>query len=327
MITNFCCCFYPTTVVCVDDDVHLLKWMTLLLEEQFKVLAFHDPLISLAFIEAAGILSSKNQMNQAKLDPNVLYFDLNIQKIHTLIYDAKRSAEISTLVIDYYMPGLNGLELCKHFKNEACKKILLTGEVDQQMAVVAFNDGVIDQFVMKGQAQVMEELQVQIKRMQWQYFFEKTRSLTDSLLQAYPQVFSYLEDLEFCEAFYTFLRQHKIKEGYLFNGESDYLLIDQSNQLWWLSIKNQYAIQTLIHDAENEFLQEPSPEAEAIFKVVKSGKKLPLTVLSKKVLDISEWERILVHPIAIMTTKETYQVLLSPDVGQAHLRYDAIKFI
>jgi CheY-like chemotaxis protein len=327
MSVNFCCCFYPTTVVCVDDDVHLLKWMTLLLEDKFIVKPFFNPLECVQFVKAAGVLDSKSKLAQSIYDADVSYLGLYVNKIHELIYDAGRVEEISTLVVDYYMPGIDGLEVCKIFKTATCKKIMLTGEVDQSMAVAAFNDEIIDQFVMKGQAQVMEDLQVQIERMQWQYFIEKTRFLSESLLQTHSSVFSYLADMELCEALNALLQEHEIKEIYLFNNEGDYVLIDKAHNLWWLSIKNQYTLQALIQDAENEFLQEPSPEAEAIFDMIKKEQKLPLTVLSKKVLDICNWERILVKPISVITAKENYQILLTPDIGQANLRYKDIKFV
>ena len=327
MSVNFCCCFYPTTVVCVDDDVHLLKWMTLLLEDKFKVKPFHDPLECVEFVKSAGVLDSKSKLTPSIYDADVSYLGLYVNKIHELIYDAERVDEISTLVVDYYMPGMDGLTLCKTFKTGACKKIMLTGEVDQSMAVAAFNDEIIDQFVMKGQAQVMEDLQVQIERMQWQYFIEKTRFLSESLLQTHSSIFSYLTDLELCEALNVLLHEHEIKEIYLFSNEGDYLLIDQSNQLWWLTIENQCTLQALIQDAENEFLQEPSPEAEAIFNLIKKEQKLPLAALSKKVLDICDWERILVKPISVITARENYQILLTPDIGQANLRYKDIKFV
>ncbi len=327
MPVNFCCCFYPTTIVCVDDDLHLLKWMAMLLENKFTMVSFHDPLVCVEFLKTAKILDSKNKLVKSLYNGDLNALGFYVNKIHELIYDPQRSEEISTLVVDHYMPGIDGMSFCQMFKSTPCKKIMLTGEADQVMAVKAFNDEIIDQFVMKGQPRVMIDLEVQVTRMQWQYFIEKTRFIAEALLQTQEATFSYLQDVELCEAINRLLRQHVIKEVYLFNQESEYLLIDEDNQLWWLSVKNQYMLQELLEQAENEFLQEPSSEAEAVFEHIKLGRKLPLAALSKKELEIGEWERILVEPVTITTAKETYQVLLARDIGQANLRYQDITFI
>ena len=123
------------------------------------------------------------------------------------------------------------------------------------------------------------------------------------------------------------LQHYHIKEVYVFNSEGDYVMIDKNEQLWWLSIKGTRALQNMLQDAESEFLQDPSAEAEAIFKTMCAKSKLPLFSLSKQKLDIAEWASILAPAKTLTTAADTYQVLLARDLGRANLRYADIQFV
>ncbi len=327
MPASFCCCAYPSTIVCVDDDTHLLKWIILYLTGKCRLVTFHDSIECLDFVKSAGVLEGRDTWIQEVWNGDEGHLERCIHRLHEFIYNAERVSEISTLLVDCYMPGVHGLDFCKFFKNSPCKRILLTGEADQTVAVAAFNEEIIDQFVMKGQPQVMEDIEMQIHRMEQRYFLEKSRFISEALLQAYPERFGYLGDLELSEWLNHFLKDHDIQEIYLFNSQAEYLLIDRSHKLWWLSIKNQAALQELVQAAESEFLEEPTPEAEILFEQVKSYAKLPLRALSKKSLDLHDLERILVKPIPVKTMNEHYEVLFAPDVGQANLRYTDIRFV
>ncbi len=327
MKLNASCYFYPTTVVCVDDDFDLLKWLKTVLQEQNRVVDFHTPFECSHFLKNESLSSADNQYISAEHDFNKTNLSVYINKIHEIIYNEQRINEISTLVIDYYMPGIDGLSLCRSFDDKLYKKIMLTGEADQALAVKAFNDGIIDQFVMNGQTDSIQTVQGLVQKMQAQFFINKTAFIIESLLKLDPHMFGYFTDAAFCEKLQSLLKDHKIKELYLFNDLGDYLLIDATDKLWWLSIKNQYACKALTQEAKSAFLEEPSPEAEAVYKTIESGQKLPLFALSKEALDILDWKDILVDPISIKTTQDHYQVLLSKDIGKTALRYKEIQFL
>lgn len=55
----------------------------------------------------------------------------------------------SVLIVDYAMPGLSGLELIKKLSAWPGRRILLTGEADAQVAISAFNAGLIQKFIPK----------------------------------------------------------------------------------------------------------------------------------------------------------------------------------
>lgn len=54
-----------------------------------------------------------------------------------------------TSVVDYAMPGTNGLEVLNTLLDWPGTRVLLTGQADEQVAVQAFNNGLIDQYISK----------------------------------------------------------------------------------------------------------------------------------------------------------------------------------
>ncbi len=56
---------------------------------------------------------------------------------------------IKTCVIDYVMPGINGLQVLNTLLDWPGSRVLLTGQADEQVAIDAFNRGLIDQYIPK----------------------------------------------------------------------------------------------------------------------------------------------------------------------------------
>jgi CheY-like chemotaxis protein len=54
-----------------------------------------------------------------------------------------------TCVVDYAMPGIDGLKVLNTLLDWPGARILLTGQADDQIAIQAFNGGLIDQFIAK----------------------------------------------------------------------------------------------------------------------------------------------------------------------------------
>ncbi len=321
------CYFYPTTVVCVDDDMNLLKSLKTLLEENNPIVGFHSPFEAKVYLqEHAKALSTTQFAAAQSLDRDNI--QLYIDKIHELIYDANRFKEVSSIVVDYYMPGINGLAFCRDFEGSPYKKIMLTGEADQALAVSAFNEGIINQFVMKGEVEAIDRVKALVQKMQGQFFEAKTSFLIESLLQLDAQRFQYFTDVAFCEHLQKMFAKRDITEMYLFNQRGAYLLIDRANNLWWLRIRGSSDLKQLKQEAKNMYLQEPSPEAEQVYNIIESGKKLPLcALLAETPMDIEAWEEVLVAPVEIKTPQDTYHVLIGKDIGKAALRYKDIKFL
>ena len=62
---------------------------------------------------------------------------------------AARFAHVQVAVVDYAMPAMSGLRVLGELQEWPGSRILLTGRADEQLAVSAFNRGLIHQFVPK----------------------------------------------------------------------------------------------------------------------------------------------------------------------------------
>jgi len=67
--------------------------------------------------------------------------------------------------VDYSMPAMNGLQTLATLVDWPGSRILLTGQADEQIAVTAFNQGLIEQFIPKQSVDITRRLTDAIKRM------------------------------------------------------------------------------------------------------------------------------------------------------------------
>lgn len=71
------------------------------------------------------------------------------QLLHYWSTSAPRHELSGVLVIDYAMPGKDGLQVLRELQGWPGARILLTGQADAHLGVQAFNEGLIDQFIEK----------------------------------------------------------------------------------------------------------------------------------------------------------------------------------
>lgn len=68
-------------------------------------------------------------------------------------------------VVDYSMPAMNGIQVLEELLNWLGGRVLLTGRADEQIAVNAFNRGLIHQFVPKQSSDIARRLTAVIQRL------------------------------------------------------------------------------------------------------------------------------------------------------------------
>ena len=77
-----------------------------------------------------------------------------------------RYALVRMCVVDYSMPAMNGLQVLEKLEDWRGARLLLTGQADEQIAVKAFNYGLIDQFLPKQTPNISQRLVDAIQRLQ-----------------------------------------------------------------------------------------------------------------------------------------------------------------
>lgn len=306
-------CMFPTKVLLVDDDVLSLKKLDVNLDNtRFTYQTFNDPHKALKFLNDDNKLESfakrlisqpdEDQWQHAKLDVNI--YDLMKE-----IYNPRRFESISTVVVDFAMPGMSGLEFCEKIADPSIQKILLTGEADEYMAIQAFNRGIIHQYIKKQDPNVLTALNQALLCAQRTYFAKVSQIMYDvATFSARPTC---LRDPVFITFFENLLREKNITEYYLFEITGNFLLLDEES--------NAYGFFTYNKDQLNmwhEDLAESDTVPAHLLNDLKSRKKM-ICFHDKKSISIppgKEWPKYS-YPLQVLEGGiETYYYVFADNM-------------
>ncbi len=140
----------PGTLVFVDDDPDYLEMLALVLPRQWAVRLFLRPQDCIAQLQQEQPFWEADAWNQQQLvDQWRAGKPLVPQILEYWARHTERYSMANVCVIDYSMPGMDGLQALAALKDWPGSRVLLTGQADDQLAIDAFNQGLIQQFVPK----------------------------------------------------------------------------------------------------------------------------------------------------------------------------------
>jgi len=161
--------YYPVSTVFVDDSVDFLHAVRGLLPNSAMHRFYADPHEALAWVSlqaqrdgALRSLSGRPWSEFEKRGGNAVGDDL--------MADAARFEGIAALVVDYEMPGCDGIQFLSAVPEMDCAKILLTGTADESRAVEAFNAGLIDFYLKKSDPAMTRKLSRVLAEARQKYF-------------------------------------------------------------------------------------------------------------------------------------------------------------
>ncbi|MHB9117239.1 MAG: response regulator [Burkholderiales bacterium] len=264
--------YFPTTVHFVDDNADFLANLSLQLDPN---LAFylHDSAVD-ALVALNGSIDLPSPLGRffslykfsEELPLSHHVIDLDMDKIFREVHNEYRFTQASVAIVDYDMPRIDGIEFCRNIRNPAVKKILLTGKADANIAVQAFNQGVIDRFIMKQDEAVIRTLNQAIMDLQLAYFRQTERTLADALSFGSHD---FIRDPLFAGLFREICASKQIIEFYLCNNPEGMLMLDSNGVSYRLIVMSD---EDLISQYEIAY-DEGAPET--LLQALKSGKVLP----------------------------------------------------
>lgn len=140
----------PGSVVFLDDDPAYLEMLAVILPARWPVTLFLRPQACLAQLQPEAERWEADTWRQQRmierwrdgsaLIPQILRYWTGHEERHALT---------RVCVVDYAMPGMNGLQALQALADWSGARVLLTGQADEQRAVDAFNQGLIDQYIPK----------------------------------------------------------------------------------------------------------------------------------------------------------------------------------
>ncbi len=260
--------YFPSTVIVLDDDELFLNSVPKILENHIIYQLFTSPQKASDFLEKN---SSKTFFDNENYSLNYeaaegISIDVDIAALHQKIYDEDRTATVSVIIADYSMPEMNGIAFFKKIQHLGAKKILLTGIADEATAIAAFNNGIIDKFIRKSDANADELINKFVEEMQVKYFHDELQHILDVLrtVNNYP----YFDD-KFSALFFEKIKENNIVECYLLNEEGDFLFLDADGKEFIFIVKSQDDLNPYIDIADD------SNAPEDIIRELKDGKKVP----------------------------------------------------
>jgi CheY-like chemotaxis protein len=199
--------YHPTTCIVIDDDRLYLDSFSYNYSDIALCATEHRPerAIERLLRDAGQNALSIEEANLAPAgdgsaeDPVVR---LPASRIAAMAGDPARFSRVSVAIVDFAMPGMTGVELCRKIKHLPVKKVLLTGKTGDSTAVAAFNEGLINLFLVKHDPDLPGKLRRIILELQYDYFkaltaplkpivkLEDTAFLGDARIAAWVREFS-----------------------------------------------------------------------------------------------------------------------------------------
>jgi CheY-like chemotaxis protein len=227
----------------IDDNRKFLNNIKLDLDPKRAIFQFYDnPVKALQFLTEK--YTPDPFINRCIQHPEERHrdhrnIDVDIRAIHKELYNPMRFNEISVIVVDYAMPGLNGLEFCERLKSRQFKMILLTGEADEKLANDAFNRGIIHRFIRKDTLNFVEVLKSAINELQLMYFQDLSEIIINSLTKNPDYPYCCLDDQVFINFFEMLCNKNQFTEYYLMDATGSYLFLDFEGKPTWLAVKDE----------------------------------------------------------------------------------------
>ncbi|MBJ7537363.1 response regulator transcription factor [Marinomonas transparens] len=265
--------YHPTTVVFLDDHQAFLDSIPLALNTHVAYQAFIDPTAAIDYIN--GHTQYQPLLEQDFLSTNndsSYHYKLDRKSILHKTLDHKRFSEPSVLITDYAMSGTgyNGLDVCNAIENPYVKKILLTGVADEEVAIEALNNKVIDYYLKKSTQDILPKINELIRHYQQDYFNEMTRVVREGLKASSPLI----DDPAVVGYFFALIRQKNIVEYHLHTELSpaslDFFMFNEQGEKHRLLLLNKEDMKV------HKEVATDAGAPEALLRVLDSSSSLPL---------------------------------------------------
>jgi CheY-like chemotaxis protein len=306
------CFYFPTTVVFVDDNRSFLENLPLNLDPALLYKLHRYPEAALADLQFQSPQLTMNieftqRLQASGEEEEGVCIEINFNSIRNLALDAQRFSYYTVLVIDYAMPTLTGFEFCKRVQSLPVKKILLTGEAGPDLAVTAFNEGIIDQFIVKAAPDMQTHLENCIRSAQWDFFLQQSENVISILSKHH-------ECALFEPKYQAFIRNYFIShfpcEFYLLDSTGSFLFISAEGETTLIIIKSERELQNYYAIASDYSRAYPLPDQ--VLDDLKQYRRMPFLFSEyQHTLAVSAWKNYL-HPTQMLSGVSRYFYAVIP---------------
>ena len=257
----------PGAIVFLDDDPDYLEMLADVMPIEWCVRLLSRPIACIEMLLGEtpsvelDLWSQQEIINRWRdggaLIPQILaYWRLN---------GISRFSLARVCVVDYSMPAMSGLKVLSELTQWPGSRILLTGRADEQLAVMAFNSGLIQQFIPKQSPELRLRLTDAIRGLlskpdqRFEQTWRATLSREQSLLISDQAISAELEKLA---------AEQDWVEHVVIGAPFGVLALNHSAKAIWLQLEPDDRLSELAEIAESQ-----AWNAEAV-QNIRSGKKL-----------------------------------------------------
>lgn len=219
-----------STVLVVDDDgVYLEVAKTILTQFTPRVIAFASPEEALErLIQDNETLKLEEQRLDAALNAESPAISLRLSM--GWLNDPDRHKLVEVAFIDQVMPRMQGLQLLEKLSSSRIRRCLLTSMATEEVAVEAFNAGLIDGYINKTSSTLVADLESMIRR------GPRFHALT-SWSGLDPVMESQLNQTACGSVLQSWLREHEVLEYLLLPSPSGLLCRTAQGKDLWLQFE------------------------------------------------------------------------------------------
>lgn len=265
--------YFPTATLMLDDDQAFLSAFSarllaknLLIKTAKCIKSASDLLMQQDYVQFKSV-GLQDRVDDEESDINQSSVSLDIQAIEHLINSVSSLHVISTLIVDYDMPELNGIEFCKQIRQLPIKKIMLTGHSDHKLAVKAFNDGIIDRFIIKNPKTILNEVFDAVIACQKLFF----QDITSSLLTIFStKCYCALSNLNFQKLLTSKIESFETQKYYLLDEYGSYVIFDVHSHKHYVIVRPDNLFDDYADIAANNEM------SMQFVKAIETRKKLPI---------------------------------------------------
>lgn len=260
-------------ILFLDDDIDYLDMLGMVVPAHLQIELYSRPH---TFIER---MREEPARWEADLSQHLRMIDrwrhghaLLPQVLHYWAVNPARYQLAQTCVVDYAMPGTNGLQVLDTLLDWPGSRILLTGQADEQIAIQAFNGGLIDQFIPKQTSDITGRLLSALIKLTYTPH-PRLNTLWRAVLQPAQQ--SVLQVPSVAQALQQLAQQRWIE--YVVLGEPFGVLgLDAQGHCQWLQLEPAHALADMIELAHTAGL-----DAD-VMRAMQAGQLLPAVELHQQ---------------------------------------------
>jgi CheY-like chemotaxis protein len=222
------------SLIFLDDDIDYLEMLGMVVPTFLQVELFSRPTAFIARMNDEPARWESDAGLQLQMLERWRHGQhLLPQVLHYWGSSPSRYQLVQTCVVDFEMPGIDGLKVLQTLLDWPGSRILLTGQADEQIAIKAFNNGLIDQFIPKQTADIAGRLMTTLIKLA-RTAHPRLNTVWRTALQAHHQAL--LEVPSVMDALLTLTRERWIE--YVVLGEPFGLLgLDADGHCDWLQLE------------------------------------------------------------------------------------------